>query len=154
MRPRAGRVAALRLGAGARWYVKKAARRGVALASFASGSLLVRDAAATGPRLRAITYHRFGDVPADPYCVSPVAFAAQMRWLAERGLLVSLDDALVEGCHVGGVGFGARHGENIRMWTGRFKGEEAPSPCPLSRGEGNIRRKLKRSTTRQDERGG
>ena len=92
MRPRAGRVAALRLGAGARWYVKKTARRGVALASFASGSLLVRDAAATGPRLRAITYHRFGDVPADPYCVSPVAFAAQMRWLAERGLLVSLDD--------------------------------------------------------------
>ena len=73
---------------------------------------------------------------------------------AARDLADDIDDALVEGCHVGGVGFGARHGENIRMWTGRFKGEEAPSPCPLSRGEGNIRRKLKRSTTRQDERDG
>ncbi len=80
------------MGAGARWYVKKAARRGVALGSFVSGSLLVRDLAATTPRLRAITYHRFGDVPADPYCVSPAAFAAQMRWLADRNLLVSLDD--------------------------------------------------------------
>ena len=80
------------MGAGARWYVKKAARRGVALASFASGSLLVREFAALTPRLRAITYHRFGDIPADPYCVSPAIFAAQMRWLADRSLLVSLDD--------------------------------------------------------------
>ena len=83
------------MGAGARWYVKKAARRSVALGSFLSGSLLVRDLAATTPRLRAITYHRFGDVPADPYCVSPAAFAAQMRWLADQNLLASLDD--VEG---------------------------------------------------------
>jgi peptidoglycan/xylan/chitin deacetylase (PgdA/CDA1 family) len=75
-----------------RWLAKKAARRGVALASLASGSLLVRRAVASGSRVRALTYHRFANVPGDPFSVSPSAFDAQMRWLAERGLLLSLDD--------------------------------------------------------------
>lgn len=54
--------------------------------------MLARNLGAKAPRLRAITYHRFGDVPADPYCVSPAVFAEQMRWLAERRLCVSLGD--------------------------------------------------------------
>jgi peptidoglycan/xylan/chitin deacetylase (PgdA/CDA1 family) len=74
-----------------RWLAKKAARGGVALASLASGSLLVRKAVSSGPRVHAITYHRFGDAAFDPFTVSRSAFDAQMRWLAERGLLLSLD---------------------------------------------------------------
>jgi peptidoglycan/xylan/chitin deacetylase (PgdA/CDA1 family) len=62
------------------------------MASWASGSLVVRDVLGTRPRVRALTYHRFGDAPGDPWCVATSAFARQMRWLAERGLLVSLDD--------------------------------------------------------------
>jgi peptidoglycan/xylan/chitin deacetylase (PgdA/CDA1 family) len=75
-----------------RWLAKKAARSAVALCAWASGSLLARRALSRRPRIRAITYHRFGDVPGDPFTVRPSAFDAQMRWLAERGLLVSLAD--------------------------------------------------------------
>lgn len=74
----------------ARRLVKQGARRGVAFASWATGSVAVREHA--GVRIRAITYHRFGHAPGDPWCVAPEAFAAQMRWLAERRLAVSLDD--------------------------------------------------------------
>jgi peptidoglycan/xylan/chitin deacetylase (PgdA/CDA1 family) len=75
-----------------RWLLKKSARRAVALGSWASGSLTARDLLDRTPRIRAITYHRIGETPQDPYCVSPAAFASQMRWLARGGLLVSLDD--------------------------------------------------------------
>jgi peptidoglycan/xylan/chitin deacetylase (PgdA/CDA1 family) len=73
-----------------RGAVKKVARRGVAEASWACGAVALR--ARLGARARAITYHRFGDVPGDVWCVAPRVFAAQMRWLAERRLVVSLDD--------------------------------------------------------------
>jgi peptidoglycan/xylan/chitin deacetylase (PgdA/CDA1 family) len=75
-----------------RWLLKKSARRAVALGSWASGSLVGRDLLDPTPRIRAITYHRFAETSQDPYSVSPAAFASQMRWLAEAGLLVSLDD--------------------------------------------------------------
>jgi peptidoglycan/xylan/chitin deacetylase (PgdA/CDA1 family) len=75
-----------------RWLAKKAARAGVALASLVSGSLFVRKAVSSVSCVRAITYHRFGDAAFDPFTVRLAAFAAQMRWLAERGLLLSLDD--------------------------------------------------------------
>lgn len=75
----------------ARQRVKRVARQGVAMASWASGSLAVRALLGTRPRVRALTYHRFGDAPGDPWCVATADFAVQMRWLAERGLLVSLD---------------------------------------------------------------
>src|SRR5262249_21142792 len=42
------------------------------------------------PRLRVLMYHRFGDTPYDPFCVSLPAFDAQLAWLAERRLAVSL----------------------------------------------------------------
>lgn len=77
---------------GPRWLVKKVARGGVALASLASGSLALRRALSSGPRVRAITYHRFGEVPGDPFTVTRSAFLAQMRWLAEEGRLVSLEE--------------------------------------------------------------
>jgi peptidoglycan/xylan/chitin deacetylase (PgdA/CDA1 family) len=78
------------LAARARWLAKQGARHGVAYGSWACGSLAAR--AARGTRIRAITYHRFGDVPGDPWCVAPAAFAAQMQWLARNGLAISLDD--------------------------------------------------------------
>jgi peptidoglycan/xylan/chitin deacetylase (PgdA/CDA1 family) len=75
-----------------RWVAKKVARAGLAYAAWASGALAARDLAAAGPQVRALTYHRFGDALRDPFCVSRADFDAQMRWLAERRLLVSLPE--------------------------------------------------------------
>ena len=77
-----------------RWVVKKAARRALVLGSWLSGSLALRQLWADGPRVRVLTYHRFGDAECDPWCVSAVDFEQQMRWLAEQHLAVSLDDVL------------------------------------------------------------
>lgn len=75
-----------------RWTVKKAARVAMVVGSFASGSLALRRLTQRGPTVRVLTYHRFGDAVRDPWCVSAAAFEAQMRWLAERRLAVSLED--------------------------------------------------------------
>ncbi len=74
-----------------RWVVKKTARMATVLGSFVSGSLALRRLAGPGPTIRVLTYHRFGDAVRDPWCVSAQAFEAQMRWLAERRLAVSLE---------------------------------------------------------------
>jgi peptidoglycan/xylan/chitin deacetylase (PgdA/CDA1 family) len=76
-----------------RWRIKKTARKTVVLASALSGSMTARRIAG-GRRVRALTYHRFGDCERDPWCVAPAAFEQQMRWLAEQRLAVSLDDVL------------------------------------------------------------
>lgn len=76
-----------------RWYVKKAARKAVVLGSFASSSIAVRRFAGAA-RVRVLTYHRFGHTERDPWCVAPEAFEAQMRWLAEQKLAVSLDEVI------------------------------------------------------------
>jgi len=75
-----------------RWTIKKVARTLVVLSSVASGWLLLRRLTRRGPTVRVLTYHRFGDATRDPWCVSAEAFEAQMQWLAERKLAVSLDD--------------------------------------------------------------
>lgn len=76
-----------------RWRIKKAARKAVMLGSLASSSIAVRRM--TGkPRVRVLTYHRFGHVDRDPWCVAPQAFEEQMRWLSGQKLAVSLDDVL------------------------------------------------------------
>jgi len=46
---------------------------------------------AKGPTVRVLTYHRFGDRPFDPFCVSIPDFSMQMRWLAETGKALTLD---------------------------------------------------------------
>ncbi|MGF1469602.1 MAG: polysaccharide deacetylase family protein [Sandaracinaceae bacterium] len=80
----------------ARWYIKKAARAGVALGTWASGSLraerLVRATLRGAPRVRVLTYHRVGEASRDAFCVSREDFDAQMRTLSEQRLAVSLDD--------------------------------------------------------------
>ncbi len=70
-----------------RWVAKKAARVGLAAASrFAPAR------GAPSPRVRVLTYHRFGARPRDPFCVRRDAFEAQMRWLADARRAISLED--------------------------------------------------------------
>lgn len=75
-----------------RWLVKKVARRTVVIGSFVSGSLALRQRANSRTTVRVLTYHRFGDARRDPWCVSARDFEAQMAWLSERKLAVSLED--------------------------------------------------------------
>jgi len=78
-----------------RWYIKKSARLGVTFGTGLSGSLLLRRRLAASPRVRVLTYHRIGEAPYDPFCVTPERFEAQMRLLADEGRAVSLQQ-LVE----------------------------------------------------------
>lgn len=78
----------------ARWMVKKAARGGVALGVWSAGVVRATQAVAPGPRVRALTYHRFGHERRSPFCVSPEDFELQMAWLAGEGLAVSQEDVL------------------------------------------------------------
>ena len=82
-----------------RWLTKKLARHGVALGMMGSGVLAARAQLDRAPVVRALMYHRFGDAIRDPWCVDTATFDKQMRWLAERGLAVSLEQlsAFVEG---------------------------------------------------------
>jgi peptidoglycan/xylan/chitin deacetylase (PgdA/CDA1 family) len=77
-----------------RWWVKKAARQGVQLASWLSGSMAISALTAAGPQIRVLTYHRFGDSRRDPYCVTEADFDRQMAHLAATNAVVSLDDLL------------------------------------------------------------
>jgi peptidoglycan/xylan/chitin deacetylase (PgdA/CDA1 family) len=77
-----------------RWYVKKAARGGLALGAFGSGALLAQRLVSPGARVRALTYHRFGSVARDPFCVAARDFDQQVGWIASEGLAVSLDDVI------------------------------------------------------------
>jgi peptidoglycan/xylan/chitin deacetylase (PgdA/CDA1 family) len=76
-----------------RWAVKKAARNAVMVGSWGARKLQPRPDARP-PTLRVLTYHRFGDAERDPWCVHPDVFEAQIRWLAERNLAVSLSELL------------------------------------------------------------
>jgi peptidoglycan/xylan/chitin deacetylase (PgdA/CDA1 family) len=76
----------------ARWCLKKSVRQSIAALSAASGGVRSVVAPPQGPRIRVLTYHRFGDLRRDPFCVDASTFAAQMEWLAREELAVSLDD--------------------------------------------------------------
>jgi peptidoglycan/xylan/chitin deacetylase (PgdA/CDA1 family) len=75
-----------------RWIAKKLSRLAVTGACAATGIVKRMEERAPGPRVRVLTYHRFGDSGRDPFCVDLERFDEQMRWLSERGLAVSLDD--------------------------------------------------------------
>ncbi len=72
-----------------RWLLKKSARRTIAAASGMGGALGGRS---RGPSIRVLTYHRFGNIPQDPFCVRAEDFDRHMATLARLGLAVSLDD--------------------------------------------------------------
>jgi peptidoglycan/xylan/chitin deacetylase (PgdA/CDA1 family) len=79
----------------ARWYVKKLARRGVALGTTATGTTLARTVLHRmygRARVRALTYHRFASLRHDPFAVDPSAFEEQMAFLSEHRRAVSLED--------------------------------------------------------------
>jgi peptidoglycan/xylan/chitin deacetylase (PgdA/CDA1 family) len=67
-----------------RWVAKKSARRGLALAMSVSGALALRRAFERVARVRVLTYHRFGAIARDPFCISRRDFEAQVRFLAEH----------------------------------------------------------------------
>ncbi|MEQ8483700.1 MAG: polysaccharide deacetylase family protein [Pseudomonadales bacterium] len=71
-----------------RWWTKKLTRTGVTLAGAAGVPLL----SLGDTRAYALTYHRVGDVPRDPFCVSVRDFERQVAALAAQGRAVSLDD--------------------------------------------------------------
>lgn len=72
-----------------RWQLKKTARKSLALGHRLFHSRKTQTPAGDGA-VRVLTYHRFGDVNRDPFCVAPEDFAGQMAWLAGHGLAVSL----------------------------------------------------------------
>lgn len=69
-----------------RWAAKKTARALVAAATALPAAL----GTAGGPRLRVLTYHRFGPGRRAPFCVGAEAFERQMAWLARSGRAASL----------------------------------------------------------------
>jgi peptidoglycan/xylan/chitin deacetylase (PgdA/CDA1 family) len=75
-----------------RWHLKKGARRGLALACWGSGRLALHNRLGRRPRMRVLTYHRFGTTRRDPFCVRVQDFERQMAWLARHRLAVSLAD--------------------------------------------------------------
>lgn len=77
-----------------RWLCKKIARNGLALGTQYSGSLALSGLLSSEPGVRVLTYHRFGDIPYDPFCVSVATFKEQMAYLAEHDLAISLADFL------------------------------------------------------------
>ncbi len=76
-----------------RWAVKKTARKALMVGSSCVRRLRPRGDLG-GSTVRVLTYHRFGESVRDPWCVRPDVFEQQLRWLAERGLAVSLSDVL------------------------------------------------------------
>jgi peptidoglycan/xylan/chitin deacetylase (PgdA/CDA1 family) len=72
--------------------VKKVARYSVAWGAWGTGWLALRRRCGRGPRVRVLMYHRFREVPYDPFSVSIAAFTRHMEWLARRGLAISLAD--------------------------------------------------------------
>ncbi|WP_058998007.1 polysaccharide deacetylase family protein [Leptolyngbya sp. NIES-2104] len=70
-----------------RWHLKKLARRLMILSSL----VLNPFGNARRSQIRVLTYHRFGDQPRDPFCVTPEDFEAQMAWLARHKRAVSME---------------------------------------------------------------
>ena len=77
-----------------RWFAKKSARRALATGAWGTGSTRRRSDAADKPRVRVLTYHRFGDGGRDPFSVGREDFEAQMEYIAKQRLAVSLDQFL------------------------------------------------------------
>jgi peptidoglycan/xylan/chitin deacetylase (PgdA/CDA1 family) len=73
-----------------RWGIKKLARAGVALGTRATTSLWGSIRTDVPFEIRVLTYHRFGNVPRDPFCVSARDFETQIAYLAESGHVLSL----------------------------------------------------------------
>jgi peptidoglycan/xylan/chitin deacetylase (PgdA/CDA1 family) len=85
-----------------RWHAKKSTRKIMAFGTypfvrFCGLISLIK------PSVRVLTYHRFGNRAYDPFCVSIPDFSIQMKWLAETGRALSLEQ--VEAHAAGNVTF-------------------------------------------------
>jgi peptidoglycan/xylan/chitin deacetylase (PgdA/CDA1 family) len=74
-----------------RWYIKKAGRIAVALATWGMGVLTLRHWRCGEGQVRVLMYHRFRTAPYDPFSVSLEVFERQMAWLAQHGAAISLE---------------------------------------------------------------
>ncbi|MGO9951920.1 MAG: polysaccharide deacetylase family protein [Dissulfurispiraceae bacterium] len=74
-----------------RWQIKKLTRKSMALGSWATGYVAIANARRESV-VRVLTYHRFGRVERDPFCIDPGDFEKQMGYLAEHRLAVSLSE--------------------------------------------------------------
>ncbi len=74
-----------------RWQVKKLTRKSMVFGSWATGYVAVASARRESV-VRVLTYHRFGQVARDPFCIDPSDFEEQMSYLADRRLAVSLTE--------------------------------------------------------------
>jgi peptidoglycan/xylan/chitin deacetylase (PgdA/CDA1 family) len=79
-------------GSDLRWYAKKLARAGTVLGSLPFVRPGHMNGGARVPRIRVLTYHRFGEVARDPFCVARADFDKQIKYIADNGLAVSLAD--------------------------------------------------------------
>lgn len=77
-----------------RWLVKKAARCALMLGATTARRLAADKNEPASPSVRVLTYHRFAEASRDPWSVRPDIFEQHMRFVAERGLAVSLDQVL------------------------------------------------------------
>jgi peptidoglycan/xylan/chitin deacetylase (PgdA/CDA1 family) len=80
--------------------IKRLARRAVSWAAFFSGYCFLTGLLGDGRAARILCYHGINDRPANSYAVSTPDFARQMRFLAERCTLISVErlaDLLREG---------------------------------------------------------
>ncbi len=75
-----------------RWIAKKSARNALGLGIQATGALALGRAFSRAPRVRVLTYHRFGEIARDPFCLSRREFEAQVRFLAETKRAIGLDE--------------------------------------------------------------
>lgn len=75
-----------------RWSCKKIARKSMALGSQYSGSLALAGWLSREATVRVLTYHRFGNLSYDPFCVSQEYFTQQMAYLAKHDLAISLEE--------------------------------------------------------------
>lgn len=75
-----------------RWIAKKSARNALGLAIRASGALALRRALSRVPVVRVLTYHRFGEIARDPFCLPRREFEAQVRFLAESKRAIGLPE--------------------------------------------------------------
>jgi peptidoglycan/xylan/chitin deacetylase (PgdA/CDA1 family) len=73
-----------------RWRLKKVSRPTIAHCSRIVRAAWGGKGASCDFAARALTYHRFGTIACDPFCLSPHDFAKQMRYIARAGLPVSL----------------------------------------------------------------
>jgi peptidoglycan/xylan/chitin deacetylase (PgdA/CDA1 family) len=73
-----------------RWLLKKTSRGALAYGSSIVRHIVRSTAVGVPLTVRALTYHRFGDVKRDPFCVAPAEFERQMQAIARTGLAISL----------------------------------------------------------------